>query len=602
MKAWISDTVAGTIDDDARRKIYLIRLRKWVYPEPAHGAWYSTETFNDLLGKFGVRQSDSAELLGKTEIQHPGSAELLMKFQTGEDSRDLFARFESQTTRDFLARAIIRNIGSAELLGKFEAQATAELLGRVEVGQDSVELFVRFEVGQGSEGLLGELTVKQSTSVDLPTRSIIRHADGVDLPSVSKIRYLVTTDLPQRFTVRGIIALAFLCKFTVRQLASVDLLGGAKVGRLSGVDLSAKSDITHSVSLLSGSVIRHVGAPLEFSARCEIRHTGTADLLGRFAVRQSGSANLETVLGITHSRVLLGKFKVAQDFVDLLVKFMIGRDSKDLFARFESQTTRDLLARAKITDIGSAELLGKAAISQVGTPIELLARFEVGQDSGALKALFLIPRAYDFSGSMGISFYWWGSGGMDQNIDFEMRSLTGGWLGTFPDGPAEWRQIQLSWDDLTEVDLDGTRPDRSQIIGFYWTYHTPGVRRLAGIQAWMRQDLLGKFFVRNARSLDLLSKFEAQATAELLSRAEVRQPASTELLGRAEVGQNSAGLLGKFEAQATLDLLGKVDITHSVELLARFNVGQDSEDLLVHAEIKNIGSVELLGGMNVIPA
>jgi len=167
-------------------------------------------------------------------------------------------------------------------------------------------------------------------------------------------------------------------------------------------------------------------------------------------------------------------------------------------------------------------------------PVELFAGFEVGQDSAGLKTLFLIPRAYDFSGSMGISFYWWGSGGLDQNIDFEMQSLTGGWIGSFPDGPAEWRQIQLSWDDLTPVDLDGTRPDRSQIIGIYWTYHTHGVRRLAGIQAWMRQDLLCKVFIRNASVSDLLSKFEAQASQDLL---------------------------GKFEAQATLDLLGKFEVS-----------------------------------------
>jgi len=121
---------------------------------------------------------------------------------------------------------------------------------------------------------------------------------------------------------------------------------------------------------------------------------------------------------------------------------------------------------------------------------------------------------------MGISFDWWGSGGVDQNIDFEMWSLTGGWVGRFPDGPAEWRQVQLSWNDLTEVDLDGTRPDSSQIIGIYWTYHTPGIRRIDGIRAWMRQDLLCKVVIRNASDLDLLSKFEIQASQDLLCKFE----------------------------------------------------------------------------------
>ncbi|MCK4964655.1 MAG: hypothetical protein KAS54_06205, partial [Dehalococcoidia bacterium] len=107
--------------------------------------------------------------------------------------------------------------------------------------------------------------------------------------------------------------------------------------------------------------------------------------------------------------------------------------------------------------------------------------------------------------------------------DFEMWSLTGGWVGRFPDGPAEWRQVQLPWDDLTEVDLDGTRPDSSQIIGIYWTYHTPGVRRIDGIRAWMRQDLLCKVVIRKASASDLLSRFEIQASQDLLGKFVIQQ-------------------------------------------------------------------------------
>ena len=274
-------------------------------------------------------------------------------------------------------------------------------------------------------------------------------------------------------------------------------------------------------------------------------------------------------------------FEVGQDSIDLPARFEVGQDSAELLSKFEAQATTELLSNAVIRHPGSAELLGKfevgqdsaeflgkAVIRNLGSAellgkfeaqatadllgkadithsVELLGRFEVGQDSAELPARFLIPRAYDFSGGMGISFDWWGSGGVDQQIDFEMWSLTGGWVGRFPDGAAKWRQVQLSWDDLTEVDLDGTRPDSSQIIGIYWTYHTPGVRRIDGIRAWMRQNLLCK--VNITHSIDLLGKFEAQATADLLGKAVIRHSDTAELLGKFEVPQGFNNLLGKFE-------------------------------------------------------
>ncbi len=168
----------------------------------------------------------------------------------------------------------------------------------------------------------------------------------------------------------------------------------------------------------------------------------------------------------------------------------------------------------------------------------------------------------DLSESEGIAFYWWGSGGVDQNIDFEMRTLTGSLIGKFYDGPAEWRWVFLSWGDFTEVDLDGSRPDNSDIRGFYWTYHTDGVRRVDYIVGWRRQDLRGDFEVRQPDSAELLGKFAAQVTAEflvkvevkgldvaeLLSNAIIRQSGSAELLGNAEIKQpGSAEVLAKFE-------------------------------------------------------
>jgi len=179
------------------------------------------------------------------------------------------------------------------------------------------------------------------------------------------------------------------------------------------------------------------------------------------------------------------------------------------------------------------------------------------------------PSAIDLSKSEGIAFYWWGSGGVDQNIDFEMRTPTGSWIGRFYDGPAEWRWVFLSWDDLTEVDLDGSRPDSSNVTGFFWTYHTDGVRRVDYIVGWRRQDLRGDFEVRQETGQDLSAKFEAQVSLNLLAGIIVRNQSTAEVLGRFEVGQDSIGLLGKFEAQVTAGLLGKFETQATAELLSK---------------------------------
>ncbi len=128
----------------------------------------------------------------------------------------------------------------------------------------------------------------------------------------------------------------------------------------------------------------------------------------------------------------------------------------------------------------------------------------------------------DLSHWEGIAFYWWGSGGSDQNIDFEMRSPTGGWVGTFPDGPAMWRWVFLRWSDLTAVDFDGSRPDRSNITHILWTYHTDGVRRINYIVGWRKQDVYCHAIIRNAGSGELFAKFEVgQGFNDLFARFEV---------------------------------------------------------------------------------
>jgi len=169
----------------------------------------------------------------------------------------------------------------------------------------------------------------------------------------------------------------------------------------------------------------------------------------------------------------------------------------------------------------------------------------------------------DLSNSEGIAFYWWGSGGLDQNIDFEMWSPTGGWVGRFPDGPAEWRWIFLRWSDLTEVDFDGSRPDPSDIVRIYWTYHTEGVQRVDYIVGWRTQDLRCDLEVRNTTVVELYAFFEAQATVEVYGHGVIRNIGSAELSGQFEVGQGFKDLYARFEVMGitTYAVEGTGDIT-----------------------------------------
>lgn len=73
----------------------------------------------------------SIELSGKVTIRHVGTpVELLGRVEVGQNSAVL------------LGKGDIQQSGSAELLGRFEAQTTAELLGNAIIRQTgSAELF-----------------------------------------------------------------------------------------------------------------------------------------------------------------------------------------------------------------------------------------------------------------------------------------------------------------------------------------------------------------------------------------------------------------------------------------------------------------------------
>ena len=244
---------------------------------------------------------------------------------------------------------------------------------------------------------------------------------------------------------------------------------------------------------------------------------------------------------------------------ELKATFHVGQDSADLKAVFRV-TQEDLFAKFVVAHTGPPlELFGKAIIRHSGFE-EIPAEFEVTHWAD-LKCTLRVRKILNFEGSLGIGFQWWGGGGWDQMVDFEMLTPTGSYVGKFPDGPAGFRWVLLSFKQLQEryylmgeADIDGSRPDRSRVIGLLWTYHSAGLRRVDSLSVWRGYDLRASFIVRQFASEDLRAVFEVAHWEDLKA---------------------------EFIVQHWKDLKAIMNMRHknSANLKATFHVGQDSRDL-----------------------
>ena len=204
--------------------------------------------------------------------------------------------------------------------------------------------------------------------------------------------------------------------------------------------------------------------------------------------------------------------------------FHVGQDSINLKASFRL-TQEDIPAEFTIRRSASQELYSLFAVRQ-SSSTNLFAEVGIAHWID-LPCLLFVRQVYDFSHSKGIAFYWWGADVVegDQMIDFQMWSPHGGWVAKFPDDSPGWRWVFLAFDEddggdatLREVDLGGTRPDRSEVIAILWTYYTYGMRRVDGISYWSLVDLKCTFNVRHTSTAtqgNLPAEFELQASEDL---------------------------------------------------------------------------------------
>ena len=158
---------------------------------------------------------------------------------------------------------------------------------------------------------------------------------------------------------------------------------------------------------------------------------------------------------------------------------------------------------------------------------------------------------YDLSNQGGIGFFWEGVG--RGHVDIQIFTPTGAWLGRFPDYarktgcPTPW--VSLTWDKLQEVDIDGSRPDKSRITGILWTYHSVGKRWLDGIYGLPMggdPDVLADMTIRHTAYNELFAEFETQDSAILFTKFELRQ--------------GIENLYVRFETYPVVDLYTKFEI------------------------------------------
>jgi len=234
-------------------------------------------------------------------------------------------------------------------------------------------------------------------------------------------------------------------------------------------------------------------------------------------------------------------------WVNLKAQFIVKQNFEDLKAIFIlKQLYEELSAYFSVRHTTQAELPAELTINQFNaTPLEILGGFRVNQQ-------------YNISNARGIGFYWWGAGAPDHLTEFEMHSPTGYWRARFPDGPANWHYVFISMSSFTELGLDGSRPDATDVTAFLWTYHTTGTRKVLGLAIWFVEppDFKGIFTVRQLVAKDLSVEFKVShdgAPQDLRAEFRLRQE-TIDLKTEFSLRQYNVELFCQFEVGTIRDV------------------------------------------------
>jgi len=199
---------------------------------------------------------------------------------------------------------------------------------------------------------------------------------------------------------------------------------------------------------------------------------------------------------------------------ELKAIFHIGQDSAALKAEFRI-TAEDLSAEAVIRHSSYIGLTSEFLLRSLGA-INLLSHLKLIPVED-LYAKFKVRQQYNITGWKGVSFLWYGGGGWDQLVEFEIHSSTGFWRARFYDGPAKYRFVFIPLNNFTEAGIDGTRPNPEEITAFLWTYHTQGTRKVSAFSIWYVNtvpDLFAKVKVVRTASETLQAEFSVRSLGE----------------------------------------------------------------------------------------
>ncbi len=411
-----------------------------------------------------------------------------------------------------------------------------------------------FEVGQGTAHLFARLIVRQSGTGNLFAKFIRYPVFPASESLFANFETQVTKDLFARFIVKNASTAELYANFEAQAV----------------VVLFAKFEAQVTKDLFTRFIVKNASTA-ELFARLIVKNASTVELFARFQrlpvfpdaeilftrliVRQPSSVDFYAkfeaqavtnlfarfIVKKVGATELLGIFTVRHiDTTDLFSRLIVrNASSTDLFARFEAQVTIDLFAKLIVSKPGTANLFARFRRYPVFVgSTNLLATLFVGSDGSTdLFAQFIAQiRTYLFARFV-----------VRYNASEEIHGRFNVWV-HFGEGFEDLKAILLPIRD--------------------------GYSELKAVTT-----------IRNKGDEDLHAEFEAQAIIELFAKFEAQ--AVIELLGVFISRQST-----------TTNLLSVGIIRHEalVDLYAKFEVGQDSENLFTRAHIRGETSVDLRSG------
>jgi len=166
----------------------------------------------DLFAEFEVGQG-SRNLYAKMRVYPHFNAPpqvIFAKFFVGNDgSKDLYAKFEVQATKDLKATFTVRHSAYRDLKIKFRlfihfGERWVDLkAGLIVTRPGSADLLAEFIIRQtGFADLKGALIVRQFDSTVLFAKTVIRHSNSTDLKGIFIVRHSAAADLKGLIIIR----------------------------------------------------------------------------------------------------------------------------------------------------------------------------------------------------------------------------------------------------------------------------------------------------------------------------------------------------------------------------------------------------------------